>query len=485
MDEADEPLAVASDLLLPLIRDTDARVLLLLGSREMTRRRLPFDHVPIDLDAPEYLHAEDLVDYVASVLLAADNPGSSSPYRGREPEARAVAQEVGRRAAGNFLIARVAARTVSRGSHVLEPGELANMAAVWRAVGTAFDRDLARYEADSDRVRDLLTPLAWAQGFGLPWETLWAPIATAISGLAYSDEDIAWVQEHAGAYVVEAEEDGRAVFRLIHQELTDHLRGDGRAVQIEAALLDACLQQIPRRGDGALDWPLTHPYLRRHLAAHAAAAERIDELLMDPGFLVTADPARLSRAARRAKGYQGTEAAAVHLLAAEDLDRIAVPERAARLALVAHERAQDWLVNGLAPLLAGAPWSPEWTDWAGADPSRIITRLPKPIRGLTAFNDGERWLIAVGDTAGRIRVLNAVTDERSLEAQLDEPVWTIRPALLDGGGRARGRLRRAAPRLAGNRLGAYGTGGPWQQPRSDRLRARRRRANRLHRRTGG
>jgi WD40 repeat protein len=432
LDEADGPIAVASDLLLPLVENTEDRVRLAVGSRESTRRRLPFEHVPIDLDKPAYLDAEDLIDYVAAVLMADADPEARTPYRGRPREARMVAEEVAARANGSFLIARVAARTVSRGTHVLEPGELASMSAVWRAVGTAFDQDLGRSGADAERVRDLLTPLAWTQGAGLPWETLWAPIATAISGLVYTDDDVAWVQEQAGAYVVEAAEDGRAVFRLIHQELADHLRDDHRTVPIEAAIVDACLEQVPERPGGGLDWALAHPYIRRYLATHAAAAERIDELLVDPGFLTTADPGRVSRAARAATTVEGAAAAAVHLLAAEDLVDLGPPERAARLSLIAHQRMQRWLVDALEPLLDGAPWVPAWTDWVGDDPSRVVTRLPTRVTCSAAFSDGERWFYAAGDRSGRIRILDALSEERWLDEHLDEMLQTIRPAAIDG-----------------------------------------------------
>ncbi|WP_328648058.1 hypothetical protein OHS58_10285 [Amycolatopsis sp. NBC_00348] len=65
-------------------------------------------------------------------------------------------------------------------------------------------RDLeTRLGDNATKVRNLLRPLAFAQGQGLPWEDIWAAVASRAAGTAYSDEDLLWLREHAGSYVVD------------------------------------------------------------------------------------------------------------------------------------------------------------------------------------------------------------------------------------------------------------------------------------------
>ena len=54
-------------------------------------------------------------------------------------------------------------------------------------------------------------------------------MASALSstGGVYQRRDVFWLLDQAGRYVVESGEGGRAVYRLIHQCLVDHLRKSG------------------------------------------------------------------------------------------------------------------------------------------------------------------------------------------------------------------------------------------------------------------
>ena len=40
----------------------------------------------------------------------------------------------------------------------------------------------------------------------------------------YTDDDIRWLLDRVGSFLVEGLEGGRSVYRLYHQALTDHLR---------------------------------------------------------------------------------------------------------------------------------------------------------------------------------------------------------------------------------------------------------------------
>ena len=51
---------------------------------------------------------------------------------------------------------------------------------------------------------DLLLPLAYAQGGGLPWEDMWPLLANALApGHGYTNEDLLWLAGHAGSFIVE------------------------------------------------------------------------------------------------------------------------------------------------------------------------------------------------------------------------------------------------------------------------------------------
>ena len=101
------------------------------------------------------------------------------------------------------------ARTLARTPRALDPGRGVQQTASGGATSvppsTATSTGTA---SEAHRVRDLLTPLAWAEGAGLPRE-LWAPLATALADDEdYADDDITWLLEQAGFYLVEAHRPG-------------------------------------------------------------------------------------------------------------------------------------------------------------------------------------------------------------------------------------------------------------------------------------
>src|SRR5262249_20694293 len=157
-----------------------------------------------------YVNQADLTEYVQRRLLAEDDPTRSTPYRGQAKLAAEVSRAVSEKAYPVFLIARLISHTLIEAA---EPVDTSRPA--WREnfpsnVGDAFDDYLNRFGTDKQRVRALLRPLAYAEGTGLPWENLWAPLASSLSGQSYTDGDIEWLLDHAGAFLVEGTEDGRS-----------------------------------------------------------------------------------------------------------------------------------------------------------------------------------------------------------------------------------------------------------------------------------
>jgi hypothetical protein len=110
------------------------------------------------------------------------------------------------------------------------------------------------------------------------------------------------------------------------------------------------------------------------LAEHAAAADRLDQLLEDPHYLFAVDPARLVPhldAARSApaRATAGVYRQNAHLLAA--LDR---PTRASQLKLTAHRIGRRDLAARIADAAPDRAWQ---TVWSHGHP---IPRSPGPHR---------------------------------------------------------------------------------------------------------
>ena len=298
LDEAINPHEIARDLLRPLSLVPTVR--LLVGTRrDDILPALGSSIVVMDLDDPEYADRADFAEYVKCRLLAEGDPTRSTPYRGKPKLAGKVAEAVSEKAYPVFLIARLISQTLIDAA---EPVDLNRPE--WReqfpsTVGDAFDEYLDRFGTGEQRVRHLLRPLAYAEGTGLPWENLWAPLASAIAGVPYTDSDIEWLLDHAGAYIVEGSEEGRSVYRLYHQALADHLRPKGQAAENQRRFTNTLIEQTPDRISSAgKDWLRASPYVTQHLAAHAAQAGRLGELVVDPLYVVAAEPDRLLRPGR-------------------------------------------------------------------------------------------------------------------------------------------------------------------------------------------
>ncbi|ONI87011.1 hypothetical protein ALI144C_10255 [Actinosynnema sp. ALI-1.44] len=171
----------------------------------------------------------DIAKYVEDRLAAPE-------LASRWPNAlkrRAAALEVSRQSARIFLYARFAMRVLGDLSEeCVDDGTLRDR--LPRVVGKAgLDQvladDLGRFE-DVQLVEEVLRPLAYARGKGIPRRQVWPELATALakSGRAYSSSDVSRVIRDAGWYLIEGTESGQSVFRLFHQSVADYFRLGGR-----------------------------------------------------------------------------------------------------------------------------------------------------------------------------------------------------------------------------------------------------------------
>ncbi|WP_081594109.1 caspase family protein [Nocardia brasiliensis] len=312
LDEATEPRQLARKLLRPLLDHACDGIRLLVGTRPYLLDEFGLTRESaLDLDAPRHADLDALRTYAIRGLVAA---APDSIYTDqRPPVIRAVASAIAEQAYPSFLVTRIVAATLSADPKLPNTYDPAWRASLPALPGDAMRRDLqSRLGEDAQRARNLLRPLALAQGQGLPWEDLWASIASQMAGITYTDEDLMWLRHTAGSYVVEATENGRSAYRLYHQALAEHLIRDHDSTAAHTAFVHVLKQRVPLDGDGYPDWELAHPYTLRYLATHAAHAGLIDELITDTDYLVHAEPAPLLAAMLRVESEDGLLTRAIY-----------------------------------------------------------------------------------------------------------------------------------------------------------------------------
>jgi len=325
-----------------------------------------------------------IAQYVYARIMGTTN----SPYLDNAQAAMDVSRQVAMHATGVFLFGRLIARALVGRGYCLDPGgdELGSLLS--GGVTEAFVADLARYGGEEQRVRDLLAPLAWAQGAGLPRRDVWLAVANRLSGTEeYVDADLAWLFEHAVAHIVESGEAGQTVYRLYHQAFDDYFRTQADPAATEAAITEALVAMT--EVDGRRDWRSPNPYLPRHLPAHASAARRLLELVDDAAFMACADPDRLVRALESSRpagvtAVWGMYSAVLHRLRTEpDVNR-----RASYLELSCRQAGLSSLADRFA-IAHPVGWRTPWARW-----------LPDPVHEVLGQHYGVRQVLSAGRDRG-------------------------------------------------------------------------------------
>ncbi|MEU8530115.1 caspase family protein [Streptomyces sp. NPDC048629] len=364
--DSGEGLRIAREFLQPLASLPSVR--LVVGTRRPLIGALGRAVEVIDLDSDAYTTPDDVAAYALKLLRGEGDPDSLSPYKDRPEEARAVAEGVARRAVRSFLVARMTASALVQGQIEVDTAVPGWEASLPGDAKEAFAAYLARFGPERPTVERLLRPLAYAQGVGLPWSTLWAPLAEALSGIPCAQDDLRRLHEHAGAYVVETPTpDGASVFRLFHETMAEYLRGQGPDEEAHRSIAEALTATV--RWDsrtGVRDWPAAHPYVLDHLSSHAAAGGCLDALLDDPEYLVHAAPAELLRALEEVRTGAGRLRRAVYRASAE---AHASADPAVRRNVLSVDAAR-YGQRELALELAGTGWlRPRWATGALVHPA--------------------------------------------------------------------------------------------------------------------
>jgi WD40 repeat protein len=412
IDEALDPPGLVDQVLRPLVQTGPAEGLrLLLGTRPHLLEALGMTRPALDLDDEHYADLLSLREYVISGLHAGD-PGS--PYHSA-PEALVaeIARAVAAAAGHSFLVALIVSRTLVSVTDVPDPTDPAWRDSLPGNAADAMRNDLeTRLGADADRARDLLRPLAFAQGAGLPWPGLWASLSSRLGGHIYTEEDIKWLVRQAGSYVVEAVESGRSVYRLYHAALAEYLRQDCDEGRVHGLFTAFLQERVPMSRQGP-DWSRAHPYILAHLATHAQRSGMLDNLLLDPGYLVNAASAGLLAALPAARDPDAELAGRAYQRAAHQLREQAGDSRFSYLELAARITHAAELASRIAVMAPQRRWSVPWTHWPPEHPHRILDGHLGPLNGVMCVHlGGGSFVVAsIGEDA-KLRTWDAITAER-------------------------------------------------------------------------
>ncbi|WP_158632660.1 caspase family protein [Amycolatopsis sp. WAC 01416] len=408
LDEAADPGELTRRVLRPLAEHAQGRLRLLVGTRPHLLDALGLRREDcIDLDGPRYADLDALTAYAARGLLDA---APDSPYQHQDPETiRTIAEAVATASEPSFLVARITSSTLAADPAVPDPRDPGWRLTLPRMPGDAMRRDLrARLGAQAERARDLLRPLAFAEGQGLPWEDIWAPLASHIAAVTYTDDDLLWLRHHAGSYVIEATESGRSAYRLYHQALAEHLRDGTHHTEIHRAFTHLLQSRVPRNSDGTRDWARAHPYIRRHLATHAARSGLLDEIITDTDYLVHAEPDELLAALHSVTTDDAHLTRAIYRASAS-LHRHLNPAR--RRQVLATDAARFAASRQHRALAEPLEWKPRWATGQQTSPAlrATLTGHEGPVHTVACTTiDGEPVAVTA-DGDGTVRVWDLAT----------------------------------------------------------------------------
>ena len=448
LDEASDPEHLTLRLLRPLIERSKGNIRLMLGTRRHICNRLGSHWqrrcVVIDLDAAAYADPNSLTAMVRRILPDGDPAAGSevgvSPVATVSPTVLdGVTTAIAEAADKSFFVARILATTQASQSRLPNPADPAWRASLPGQAGPAMRRDLElRLGEQASRTVDLLRPLAYAQGAGLPWEDIWPRLANALSpGHGYTNEDLLWLRTHAGSYVVEggAIED-QSVYRLYHRSLVEHLRAGRDQAADHHAITTALRRYVPHHSNGCLDWSAAHSYTRTYLATHAASAGDIDILAQDPGFLLAAQPLQLLAALDATTSTPARAAAGAYRRVLPALRRHPPAERPAYLGLSARCGSAGSLADRLLADGLDSRWRARWASWRLQHPHHQFTGHTGGVRSVTVGEVDGRPVAVSGSDDGSVRVWDLATGAAVSEPFIGHTGWVLSVAVGEVDGRS-------------------------------------------------
>ncbi len=434
LDEADERQPIVGNILRPL--GELPHVFLLIGSRPDPQA---YNHlygpqiedlngvsVELDLDDPNYGNNSDVAEYILRRLLATEEPGRKTPYQASQEKAVLIAKVLANRIDNSFLVARTVVTTLLAQPEVLDVSRPGWEELLPSGFEEALDQFLQQLEntpsseLNSEVARAVLLPLAFAEGEGIPWERIWAPMASAISQRTITDEQILETRRQASAFIVTALEGGRSVYRLSHERIADALKKDLSQQIVQTRIVNGLRFLVPLRPDNGLpDWPTADPYILSYLPLHAFKARMLEQMLRekDELFLAACDPRRLLSllSVFSEKDLQPT--LETYELAFDNLLEHSIPERFSYLELAARQLGHNQLADAWQIVHANRPWTVPWAHWrVSSSPHRRI-QTKSQISTLATDSSEDDDLIVTGGNDKRVRVWDLASGRQLTASQ--------------------------------------------------------------------
>ena len=213
-------------------------------------------------------------------------------------------------------------------------------------------------------LRPVLAPLCVALGDGFTTAQL-AAVASRLTGRDFSSTMARDVTRDAGQFLDGPHPDGP--FRVYHQSfsrfLTDREQNPNWLID-RAETNSAVVRALMPEGQlGVRDWTTASAYVRRHLATHAMAAGILDDLLLDPGYLVAAHPAGLLPALTAATSPPARRIARIYRTAADRIRTEDLGKRAAELQLAAGKAGERRMAEAFDDVAGSSFWRTRVLSW--------------------------------------------------------------------------------------------------------------------------
>jgi hypothetical protein len=266
LDEAVGP--VRTQQFLELLAGTTSRIIV--GVRQWPDSLTIAPQLNIDLDQDPWSDRTAVKEYVYDRLTKETAGATTRPAWLQD--LASVSSKVAERANCNFLMASLIVTAIVTGT-AGDPGS-----PKWEfpeQVGMALDRLLEKLGDDLPEVRDLLVPLAYAEGSGLPKGRLWPRIAEKLSDRENATLDVKKLFARAPWFIVAQSRFGRTGFRVFHIALANLLR-KGRE---DSAVHLSFVRQLESALAGSHGHEFEDKqYARHYLAGHLRKAQQWREL---------------------------------------------------------------------------------------------------------------------------------------------------------------------------------------------------------------
>ncbi|MGN9910014.1 hypothetical protein ACTMTJ_20925 [Phytohabitans sp. LJ34] len=377
LDEALDPIGLLNELLLPLARTEACRLLVAMRPEARFDGMLAEADV-VDLDGVEADELRtDLEHHLTGRLADAPGYREGAARLVREALARAVADRLASasRSWGAFLLAEIFLRYLAA---VPVPPDTAAAERLGASVPTGLPEVFELHLDALGRDRTLrwaLAAIAFGKGDGMPAEVVAKLVGTDVTAALRQGEPYLRTSVDA---------DGTTLHRLFHESLGEYLRSQHDAGRLYKRLVA-----------GVRSWRAAPPYLSRHAIEHAADTDRVDDLLVDPDFLVAADPSTLVEHLGLARSAAAREAAMIYRTSASR-HRSATPDERRQILAIDAWRGGS---SALSRVFAGAGLVPRWATGALVHPALrdVLTGHVAGARSVDCLRIGDEPVAVTSD----------------------------------------------------------------------------------------